>query len=99
MEKETMINLDQQQKFQIAQDFNSRCDDLIAKRIQLIGDEEDIKYNNLPNWKNHRDIQNAYFNDELNLQAKKFIDNLLEEIYNRYYDKAKTGFGRIKLNV
>lgn len=30
---------------------------------------------------------------------KKFIDNLLEEIYNRYYDKAKTGFGRIKLNV
>lgn len=47
MEKETMINLDQQQKFQIAQDFNSRCDDLIAKRIQLIGDEEDIKYSTL----------------------------------------------------
>lgn len=92
-----MITLTQTQKDQITQDFTARCDDLIAKRMQLIGDKEDIKYNNLPDWQNHRDIQTAYFNDDLTPDDKKFIDKLLAKTYKRYNDQAKTGFGRIKL--
>lgn len=90
-----MITLAQDQKNQVTQDFTNRCDDLIAKRMQLIGDKEDIKYNELLDWQNHRDIQTAYFNDELSPEDKKFIDKLLTKTYKRYNDKAKTGFGRI----
>lgn len=90
-----MISLTQAQKDQLTQDFNDRCDELIAKRMQLMGDKEDVKYNNLPDWDKHRDIQKYYFNDEFDVNSKKFMDKLLSSTYKRYNDQAKTGFGRI----
>lgn len=97
VEDKKNIALTQAQKDQITQDFTARCDDLIANRMQLIGDKEDIKYNNLPDWRNHRDIQKAYFNNTLTPDDKKFMDKLLAKTYKKYNDQAKTGFGRIKL--
>lgn len=91
-----MTILTQEQKDQITQDFTSRCDHLIATRMQLVGDEEDVKYNNLPNWDNHREVQKAYFKGTLESNDEKFVDNLIEETYKRYTSQADTGFGRIK---
>lgn len=90
-----MITLTQAQKDQITEDFTKRCDDLIADRMQLVGDEEDVKYNNLPDWGKHRDLQAWYFNDELDSESQKFMDKLLDKTYKRYNDQAETGFGRI----
>lgn len=76
-----------------------RCvDDLIEKRMMLVGDDEDA-CENMIQWHcfEHKELREAYYSDALSNNDMAKLNTLIDSAYDRYKRQADSGFGRIRM--
>lgn len=86
-ENSPVAALTQAQKDQLSQDFNKKCDDIIANKIKLehhANNQDFIKKNLLPDWTDFRDLRKSYVKNELLPQDMVFLDKLIDDNFARY---------------
>lgn len=97
-----MTTLTQAQKDQLAQDFDNKCNSIIANKITCehhANDQDFIKKNLLPDWSNFRDLRKSYLKGELIPDDAAFLDKLIDDNFARYSTYLGEQENQSKLNT